>query len=345
MMPVRKTSPQKTLITLPLFAALVVLSLLLYQNGATWLRSVLIYLSHAKWARDLVTRLSFAKRVSGRFVAGETIGEVVEVARTLNLKGMTATLDFLGESVSDKEVAVASADEIVELLDNIDSSGVNANVSVKMSQLGLRIDEELALENMRRILEQARGYNNKVRIDMEESDVVDITLDIYRKLRDDEGYDNVGVVIQAYLYRSAEDVERLVDEGAWIRLCKGAYAEPPDIAFPKKGDTDRNFVKLAQFMLSDDARERGGYLGIATHDENMIDASLDYVNSIDIPSEEFEFQMLYGIRRDLQKALVDKGYKVRIYVPYGTAWYPYLVRRLAEHPANLWFFISNLFRR
>jgi proline dehydrogenase len=341
----RKTTPQKTLISLPFFAALIVLSLLIYQNGAKWLRFVLIYLSHAKWARDLVTGLSLAKRVSSRFVAGETIGEAVEAARILNLKGMTVTLDFLGESVSDKEVALASADEIVELLDSIDSSGVSANVSVKMSQLGLRIDEELALANMRRILDHARGYDNKVRIDMEESDVVDTTLDIYRKLRDEDGYDNVGVVIQAYLYRSAEDVEKLVNEGAWIRLCKGAYAEPPDIAFAKKGDTDRNFVELTQFMLSTNARERGTYLGIATHDENMIDASLDYVNSIDIPSEEFEFQMLFGIRRDLQKALVNKGYKVRIYVPYGTAWYPYLVRRLAEHPANLWFFISNLFRR
>lgn len=340
-----KTAAKKSLISLPIFATSIILSVLLYQNGAKWLRFVLIYLSHAKWARDLVTGLSLAKRVSSRFVAGETIGEAMDAARILNHKGMTVTLDFLGESVSDKEVALASADEIVELLDKIDSSGVNANVSVKLSQLGLRIDEELALANMRRILDHARGYNNKVRIDMEESDVVDTTLALYRKLRDEDGFDNVGVVIQAYLYRSAEDVEKLVDEGAWIRLCKGAYAEPPEIAFPKKGDTDRNFVELTQFMLSDSARERGAYLGIATHDENMIDASLDYVNSTDVQSDEFEFQMLFGIRRDLQKTLVDEGYKVRIYVPYGTAWYPYLVRRLAEHPANLWFFISNLFRR
>lgn len=341
----RKSAAKKSLISLPFFALLIVLSLLLYQNGAKWLRFVLIYLSHAKWARDLVTGLSLAKRVSSRFVAGETIGEAVDVAQALNLKGMAVTLDFLGESVSDKDVALASADEIVELLDSIESSGVNANVSVKLSQLGLRIDEELALANMRRILDHARRYNNKVRIDMEESDVVDTTLALYRKLRDEDGFGNVGVVIQAYLFRSADDVEKLVDEGAWIRLCKGAYAEPPDIAFPKKGDTDRNFVELTQFMLSENARDRGAYLGIATHDEDMIDASLDYVNSFNIPADEFEFQMLFGIRRDLQKTLVDKGYKVRIYVPYGTAWYPYLVRRLAEHPANLWFFISNLLRR
>ncbi len=341
----RKATPQKSLISLPFFAALIILSLLLYQNGAKWLRSVLIYLSHAKWARDLVTGHSLANRVSSRFVAGESIGEAVDTARTLNLKGMTVTVDFLGESVTDKDVAIASADEIVDLLDSIDSSGVNANVSVKLSQLGLRIDEELALTNMRRILNHARGYNNKVRIDMEESDVVDTTLALYRKLRDEDGFDNVGVVIQSYLYRSADDVEKLVDEGAWIRLCKGAYAEPPDIAFPKKGDTDSNFVELTQFMLSKNARDKGVYLGIATHDENMIDASLDYVNSTNIPPDKFEFQMLFGIRRELQKALVDKGYKVRIYVPYGTAWYPYLVRRLAEHPANLWFFVSNLLRR
>jgi proline dehydrogenase len=255
-------------------------------------------------------------------VAGETIREAVDAAKILNKQGMSATLDFLGESVTDEEVAVESADEILALLDSIDASGVDANVSVKLSQLGLRIDHKLALANMRRILERARKYDNKVRIDMEESDLVDVTLSLYRTLRDEDGYDNVGV-----------------------RLCKGAYAEPPDIAFPKKADTDNSFVELTYFMLSEEARQNGVHLGIATHDSRMIDASLDYVNSNQVGAEEFEFQMLFGIRREYQKKLVEQGYQVRIYVPYGTAWYPYLVRRLAEHPANLWFFINNLFRK
>jgi proline dehydrogenase len=341
----RKTAARKSLISIPFLIAILVLCFLVYQNGAKWLRSVLIYLSHAKWARDLVTGLSLSKQVSRRFVAGETIDEAIEAARLLNQNGMAATLDFLGESVNDRAVAVSSADEILELLDHIESSGIEANVSVKLSQLGLRIDEELAHENMRRILKHAKGYGNKVRIDMEESDLVDTTLALYRTLRDVDGYDNVGVVIQSYLHRSADDVAKLVDEGAWIRLCKGAYAEPPDIAFPYKADTDRNFTKLTYFMLSETARNNSVYLGIATHDENMINASLNYVKSLQIPADEFEFQMLYGIRRELQKSLVRDGYRVRIYVPYGTAWYPYLVRRLAEHPANMWFFVSNFFRR
>ncbi len=341
----RKKSPNKSLISIPFIVAFVLFCLLAYQNGAKWLRSFFSYLSRARWARNLVTGLSLAKQVSRRFVAGETIQEAVEAARILNKQGMSATLDFLGESVTDEEVAIASADEILALLDSIDASGVNANVSVKLSQLGLRIDQKLALANMRRILERAQKYDNKVRIDMEESDLVDVTLALYRTLRDEEGYDNVGVVIQSYLHRSAGDVEKLVDEGAWIRLCKGAYAEPPHVAFPKKADTDRSFAELTRFMLSDEARQNGVYLGIATHDPAMIDASLDYVNSNQVKAEEFEFQMLFGIRRELQKKLVEQGYQVRIYVPYGTAWYPYLVRRLAEHPANLWFFINNLFRK
>ncbi len=159
------------------------------------------------------------------------------------------------------------------------------------------------------------------------------------------GYPNVGVVIQSYLYRSERDVARLIEEGAWVRLCKGAYAEPPEIAFPNKADTDANYVKLTKMLLSEEARANGVYLGIATHDENMIDATLEFAQSQSIAPEEYEFQMLYGIRRDLQESLVSRGYRVRTYVPYGTAWYPYFVRRLAERPANLWFFVSNLFKR
>jgi proline dehydrogenase len=183
-----------------------------------------------------------------------------------------------------------------------------------------------------------------VRIDMEDSPLVDTTLEIYRTLRDADGLSNVGVVIQAYLHRSEADVRRLVEEGGWVRLCKGAYAEPADVAFANKADTDANFVKLTQMMLSDEARANGVYLGVATHDEKMIQATIDYANAHQIPPTTYEFQMLYGIRRELQESLVQRGYRMRIYVPYGAAWYPYFVRRLAERPANLWFFISNFFR-
>ncbi len=318
--------------------------LLIFLFGERWLRLILIYLSHANWARELISRMNLSKQVARRFVAGETVDEAMAATRALNARGMLVTLDYLGESVTDEVVAASSRDEILRLLDRIEAAGLDANVSVKLSQLGLRIKKEYAIENMRQILDRARRYQNKVRIDMEESELVDITLEIYRSLRDDYGFDNVGIVIQAYLYRSESDVKQLIDEGSWVRLCKGAYAEPPDIAFPKKADTDTNYINLTKMMLGKAAQQNGVYLGVATHDEKIIDATLDYVKVQQIPPDAFEFQMLYGIRRDLQERLVKQGYKIRIYVPYGTAWYPYFVRRLAERPANLWFFISNLFK-
>jgi proline dehydrogenase len=257
---------------------------------------------------------------------------------------MLVTLDYLGESVSDSAEATASKNEILGLFKRIDENRVEANVSLKLSQLGLKINRDLALDNMRQILTEAIKYHNKVRIDMEESGTVDDTFDIYRRLRDDDGFGNTGVVLQAYLYRTEEDVQRLIQEGAWIRLCKGAYAEPPEVAFPIKADTDANYIKLVQMLLSEEARKKGVYVGIASHDEKMINATIEYVREKNIPLEAFEFQMLYGIRRELQEKLVQQGYRLRIYVPYGTAWYPYFVRRLAERPANLWFFVSNFLR-
>jgi proline dehydrogenase len=273
------------------------------------------------------------------------VHEAIAATQALNARGMKVTLDYLGESVTDESVAADCRDEILGLLDRISAANVDANVSIKLSQLGLRIRPGLALENISKILARAQSHGIDVRIDMEESELVDITLEIYRTLRDEMGYQNVGVVIQSYLYRSERDVTALIDEGAWVRLCKGAYAEPPDIAFSQKTDTDANYVKLTQMMLGQKARANGVYLGIATHDEEMIQSALDYVASQGIAPDEYEFQMLYGIRRDLQEGLVSKGYQVRVYVPYGTAWYPYFVRRLAERPANLWFFFSNLFKR
>jgi proline dehydrogenase len=317
---------------------------LLYRFGEGWLRRALLHLSGAAWARRIVSNLDVAWAVASRFVAGETVSGAMAAAQALNAAGMRVTLDYLGESVTTATEANSARDEILNLLDQIEVTGVNANVSVKLSQLGVKIDPALALANVRQIAEKARAYNNKVRIDMEDSPLVDTTLEIYRTLRDADGLSNVGVVIQAYLHRSEADVRRLVEEGAWVRLCKGAYAEPADVAFANKADTDANFVKLTQMMLSEEARANGVYLGVATHDEKMIQATIDYANAHQIPPTAYEFQMLYGIRRELQESLVQRGYRMRIYVPYGAAWYPYFVRRLAERPANMWFFISNFFK-
>lgn len=330
---------------LPFLLLFALLVLILYRFSERWLHLVLLYLSKANWARQIVSKLSVAQMVAMRFVAGTTIAEAMTAAKDLNAKGMKVTLDFLGESVNNPAEARAARDEILAILDAIEANGINGNVSVKLTQLGLRVDESLALDNVRSLLERAQIYNNKVRIDMEESAVTDVTLGVYRRLRDELGFGHrVGIVIQSYLYRSEEDVAELIENGAWVRLCKGAYAEPADVAFAAKADTDRNYVKLTEMMLSETARQKGVYLGVATHDEKMIQATLDYVKANGISPQEFEFQMLYGIRRELQEKLAADGYQVRVYVPYGTAWYPYFMRRLAERPANLWFFISNFLR-
>jgi proline dehydrogenase len=264
----------------------------------------------------------------------------------LNASGISVTLDYLGENVTSLQDTFDARDQIRALLDRIHQQSIDANVSVKLSQLGIRIDPALARDNVRSLLEQATQLNNRIRIDMEEHGILEGTLAIYRSLRDEHGFGHrVGIVMQAYLFRAEEDVRQLIDEGAWVRLCKGAYAEPPEIAFPLKKDTDANFVKLMRLMLGDKARQKGVRLAVATHDEAMIRATIEYANEQGIAADAFEFQMLYGIRRELQESLVARGYRVRVYAPFGTAWYPYLVRRLAEHPANLRFFISNLFRR
>ena len=330
---------------LPFLLLFALFVLIIYRFSERWLHLVLLYLSKANWARQIVSKLSVAQIVAMRFVAGTTIAEAMSAAKDLNAKGMKVTLDFLGESVNNPAEARAARDEILAILDAIEANGINGNVSVKLTQLGLRVDESLALDNVRSLLERAQIYNNKVRIDMEESAVTDVTLGVYRRLRDELGFGHrVGIVIQSYLYRSEKDIAELIDNGAWVRLCKGAYAEPADVAFAAKADTDKNYVKLTEMMLSETARQKGVYLGVATHDEKMIQATLDYVKANGISPQEFEFQMLYGIRRELQEKLVADGYQVRVYVPYGTAWYPYFMRRLAERPANLWFFISNFLR-
>ena len=326
-----------------LFAA-VLSGFLLLRNGETWLRSLLLYLSSAGWARALVTGFAPAWLVAKRFVAGETVDEAILAARELNARGMRVTLDFLGESVAAVAEANAACEQILYLLDRVDATGIDANVSLKLSQLGLKLDENLAVNNLRRILERARTDGRRVRIDMEESAVVDVTLDIYRRVRQGEGFENVGVVIQSALFRSEDDVRQLVKEGAWVRLVKGAYKEPVDVAYADKADVDASFVRLVEMMLSEEARANGVYLAVATHDDKMIEATQRYARQHNIPPDAYEFQLLYGIRRERQAELVRQGHKVRIYVPYGAAWYPYFMRRLAERPANLWFFVTSFFK-
>ena len=309
------------------------------------MRHTLLYLSTAAWARKLVSSFPVSQRVASRFVAGETIDDAVAITRELNRKGMLVTLNYLGESVSNTYEAMDARDEILRLLSRIHEEGLDASVSVKPSQLGLKLDEQLALDNLRLLLERAQALNNRIRIDMEESAVVDTTLDIYRALRYHSGFDNVGIVIQSYLYRSEEDVRELIDEGASIRLCKGAYMEPSEIAFSEKVKTDENFVNLTHMLLSEEARQNGVHLALGTHDGKMIQAGIEYAEANKIERDDFEIQMLYGVRRELQESLASQGYQMRIYTGYGEAWYPYFVRRLAERPANLWFFISNFLRR
>lgn len=318
------------------------------------LRAFLLYLSKAPWARRLVTRWKFARRAASRFVAGDRLEEAIAAIQRLNQKGLCATLDHLGENVTKPEEARRAADDYLTLMGQICEAGVKSNASLKLSQLGLALDYDLCLDNMRRIVRKAAECGLFIRIDMEDSSTVDRTIQLYRTLRS-EGLQNVGLVIQAYLYRSEKDVRDLLAEGARFRLCKGAYKEPAEVAFPRKSDVDANYDKLASMMIdaalaagslpaSDDGR-MPPVTGIATHDERRVRRAQECAKKVGLPKRALEFQMLYGIRSDLQTSLAAEGYPVRIYVPYGTEWYPYFARRLAERPANVWFFISNFFRR
>lgn len=307
------------------------------------LRTLLLYLSSAGWARYLVTHLGLARRAARRFVAGETLEEAIAVARTLNQTGIAVSLDLLGENVYNEADAQRATREYLELLDTIQTHNLDSNISVKLTQLGLDISEDLVLGNMRQLLDKAGQVGTSVTIDMEGSQYTDATLRIFRTLN--ETYDNVGAVVQAYLYRSESDMHQLGAEGAVVRLCKGAYKEPPSIAFPDKDDVDANFVKLMERFLAEKYRQQGAYLKVATHDPAMIEATQQYVQQHDIPRDAFEFQMLYGIRPATQEELVAAGYQMRVYVPYGREWYPYFMRRLAERPANVWFLLRNLFSR
>jgi len=277
---------------------------------------------------------------ASRFVAGEGLDETIAVTKELNDRGILVTLDHLGESVTEEAEARQAADEYLVLLDKINETGVYSNVSLKLTQMGLGLDPDLALENLDMIVAKAKEVGNFVRVDMEDSPVTQITIDIFRRVEQKYGGEHVGLVVQAYLYRTEEDIKKLDEINANLRLCKGAYFEPPEVAFPKKADVDRNFVSLIQQHM-----RRGNYTAVATHDEKIISAIKQFVDREGISLEDFEFQMLYGIRTGLQQELADEGYKVRVYVPYGEDWYPYFSRRLAERPANVGFFLGALFRR
>ena len=286
--------------------------------------------------------LPLATRMARRFVAGETLDDAIRVVQTLNAKGLLVSLDHLGENVHSEADAARATQAYLDLLERIAISSVNSNISLKLTALGLDMSEEVCVGNMRRILTRARETNNFVRIDMESSTYTDRTLRVFRTLREEYGFGNVGVVIQAYLLRSEQDVREMAAAGANIRLCKGAYKEPPTVAFPLKADVDANYVKLMQIYLDEPSLSSGARIAVATHDDHMIDATREYVNANQVDKAAFEFQMLYGIRPQAQEQLAAQGYKMRVYVPYGTEWYPYFMRRLAERPANVWFLLRHL---
>jgi proline dehydrogenase len=276
---------------------------------------------------------------AARFVAGETLDECVLVLRSLNGRGLAANTTLLGEGVRDEDEARAVVGRYETVISRLVDEGLRANVALKLTHLGLELGEELAHANVRRLVEHARGLGSFVRIDMEQSAFVDATLRIYRRLRED-GLDNVGTVLQAYLYRSEEDLAGLLPLRPNLRLVKGAYLEPPEIAYPKKTDVDASYVRLLETSLAGD-----GFTAIATHDERLIEHAIRFADAHGIGRERFQFQMLYGVRPRLQQDLAARGYEVLVATPFGPEWYPYLMRRLGERPANALFFLKNLVRR
>ncbi len=302
------------------------------------MRSTLLWLSERRSIFNFVRRNRLAKRFASRFVAGETIDEAVAAARELQARGITATLDLLGESVREPADADEARDTYIAILRAMDAAGVEVNASLKLTQMGFDLDEAHCEANVRVILEVARELGGFVRLDMESSEYTQRTLDFHRRLAVDFA-PHVGVVIQAALRRSADDIDALVASGTRVRLCKGAYLEPTAVAFPDKRDVDAQYVRLMERLLGD-----GTYPGIATHDETILRQATSFVTEQAITEDRFEFQMLYGVRRDLQEALVAEGWRVRVYIPFGTQWYPYLMRRLAERPANIVFILGNVVR-
>ncbi len=316
-------------------------------------RSFFVYLSKANWARKIVTRWGVMRRVASRFIAGDNINDAITAIKALNQKGISASLDLLGENTTTPDDARNTTKEIINILETINKENVRANMSVKLTSIGLGLDPALCASNLERIVDRAKQLGNFVRVDMEDHTVTQITLDIVHQLWE-KGYHNVGIVIQSYLYRSDKDISRLVEDGIPVRLCKGAYKEPSSVAYPKKLDVDTAYDRLMSALL-DGARSHGAPIAsedgrfpplpaLATHDPKRIENAKAYASKNNLPQHAYEFQMLYGIRRDLQEKLASEGFPVRVYVPYGTQWYPYYMRRLAERPANVWFIVKNFFK-
>ena len=303
------------------------------------LRRSLLYLSSADWARNIAMNWPLARRVARRYVAGEQIQEALASARELHEKGIFVTLDYLGESVHSEADTKEVIDMYLTLLDQIRAENIEASISVKLTHIGFDISEELVVTNLRHILTRAKQHGIAVTIDMESSTYTGRTLRIYRTMRDEYDFDNVGTVIQAYLHRSENDIAELASEPAHIRLCKGAYLESPEIAYQDKQEVSNQYIRLMGRWFGTPGES---YLAIATHDENMIHAGLQIIDALAVPNSRYEFQMLYGVRADRQESLQSAGHKVRVYVPFGSTWYPYFVRRLAERPANLIFFLRSL---
>lgn len=307
------------------------------------LRALFISLSESRWLRGVAEKSSLGKRISGRFVAGTEVEDALVVAQTLNRAGLGVSVDNLGENVTAPEEARHSAGLYQQMLRDISARGLNANVSLKLTHMGLDVDPQLAYDNVSALVAQAASMQptNFVRVDMEGSAYTQRTLDFVHELhRVSKNKGVVGAVIQSYMRRSEDDVVRLLQEGIRIRLCKGAYKEPAEIAYQAKAEVDENYIKLMKVLL-----KSGVFHGLATHDEQIIREAKAFVTRESISRDAFEFQMLYGIRRDLQQSLVREGWRLRVYVPFGTEWYPYLMRRLAERPANVGFVARNLFRR
>lgn len=309
--------------------------------STNFLRTTFISLSENRRLRAYAEKSRAGLKVSSRFVAGTEVDDALNVAEALQRAGMSSSLDSLGESVTSKEKAREAAEVYHRLLDAIHSRGLNANVSLKLTQMGIDVDPGETQKILEELVKHAASVGGFVRVDMEGSGYTQRTIDMVRSVHASEGCrGRVGIVIQAYLYRSAADIATLVSDGVQIRLCKGAYREPPNLAFPKKSDVDQNYLDLAKEMI-----QSGVYHGIATHDERIIDGIKAFVKKSRIDVKSFEFQMLYGIRRDLQQALAKEGYGMRVYIPFGREWYPYFMRRLAERPANALFLARNLFKK
>ena len=303
------------------------------------LRKTLLYLSNQPQVFRFIRGNGLAKRFAKRFVAGETLPDALAAVRALNQRGITASLDLLGESVTNDREARTARDAYLELLGRMHDEHLDANVSVKLTAMGLDISEELCVSIMQDVLTRTREVNSFVRLDMESSAYVDRTLKLFYDRLYPSFKANVGIVLQSYLYRTRDDTERAITAHCRVRLCKGAYEEPPSVAYPEKRDVDRNYVNCMRLLL-----DNGNYPGIATHDPAIIGATKAHAADRAISHDRFEFQMLYGVRRDLQEQLVSEGFRVRVYVPFGTQWYPYLMRRLAERPANVAFITGSVMR-